>query len=178
MGRTGGWEASKHLRVKQTIKRKKETKKTNSTNKQWPPQRPRNAKKIVSRSLKNLQNRDQNGPKTDLGAILGDLEGSRSIKGRRRSRPRPPGMASGRQVGSSWPPSWPSWLPCWSSWTASWQPEMIQTTVGAVPEPLSNACVSSNGVRIYFWSVFDTIVASPNLNFHQPAQCFVHFARS
>ena len=178
MGHTGGWEASKHLRVKQTIKRKKETKRrTRRTNSGRHSDHATQRKTCQDRT-KNSQNRDQNGPKTDLGAILGDSEGSRSFKGRRRSRPRPPGMASGRQVGSSWHPSWPSWLPCWSSWTPSWQPEMIQTTVGAVPEPLSNACVSSNGVGIYFSSVFDTIVASLNLNFRQPAQCFVHFARS
>ena len=71
MGRTGGWEASKHLRVKQTIKRKKETKKTNSTNKQWPPQRPRNAKKNVSRSheklAKSRPKRTENRPRSDLG---------------------------------------------------------------------------------------------------------------
>ena len=71
MGRTGGWEASKHLRVKQTIKRKKETKKTNSTNKQWPPQRPRNAKKNVSRSHEKLATsrpkRTENRPRSDLG---------------------------------------------------------------------------------------------------------------
>ena len=71
MGRTGGWEASKHLRVKQTIKRKKETKKTNSTNKQWPPQRPRNAKKNVSRShekfAKSKPKRTENPLRSDLG---------------------------------------------------------------------------------------------------------------
>ena len=70
MGRAGGWEASKHLRVKQTIKRKKETKKTNSTNKQWPPQRPRNAKKNVSRSheklAKSRPKRTKNRPRSDL----------------------------------------------------------------------------------------------------------------
>ena len=69
MGRTGGWEASKHLRVKQTIKRKKETKKTNST--KWPPQRPRNAKKNVSRSheklAKSRPKRTKNRPRSDLG---------------------------------------------------------------------------------------------------------------
>ena len=135
-------------------------------------------RKTCQDRTKNSQNRDQNGPKIDLGAILGDLEASRSFTGLRRTCPRPPGMASGRQVGSSWPPSCPSWLSCWSSWTPRWQPEMMQTTLGAVPEPLPNACVSSNGVRIYFSSVFDTIVASLNLNFRHSVQCFVHFARS
>ena len=71
MGGTGGWEASTHLRVKQTIKRKKETKKTNSTNKQWPPQRPRNAKKNVSRWREKLAKlrpkRIENRPRSDLG---------------------------------------------------------------------------------------------------------------
>ena len=182
MGRTGGWEASKHLRVKQTIKRKKETKKTNSTNKQWPPQRPRNAKKNVSRSheklAKSRPKRTKNRPRSDLGRFgrINVVQGMATIAPKTaRDGLRTP---SWPLVGSSWPPSWPSWLPCWSSWTPSWQPEMIQTTFGAVPEPLSNARVSSNGVRIYFSSVFDAIVASPNLNFCQPVQCFVHFARS
>ena len=71
MGRTRGWEALKHLRVKQTIKRKKETKKTNSTNKQWPPQRPRNANKNVSRLhekfAKSRPKRTENRPRSDLG---------------------------------------------------------------------------------------------------------------
>ena len=71
MGRIGGWEASKHLRVKQTIQRKNEKTKTNSTNKLWPPQRPRNAKKNVSRShekfAKSIPKRTENRPRSDLG---------------------------------------------------------------------------------------------------------------
>ena len=71
MGRIGGWEASKHLRVKQTIQRKNEKTKTNSTNKLWLPQRPRNAKKNVSRShekfAKSIPKRTENRPRSDLG---------------------------------------------------------------------------------------------------------------
>ena len=62
------------------------------------------------------------------------------------------GTASGRPIGSSWPPSWLSWLPCWPSWTSSWSPGTVQIARGAVPDPFSNASVSSNGVRIDFSS--------------------------
>ena len=53
-----------------------------------------------------------------------------------------------------------------------------QMTPRTASEPSLNAFLSSNSVRIDFSSLLGTIVESPNLNFRQPVQCFVHFGRS
>ena len=95
-----------------------------------------------------------------------------------RSRGNALGTASGRQVGPSWPPSWPSWPPCWPSWTPSWRPGTTQIAPGAVPDPVSNACISSNGVCIDFSSFLFCRAKAPMCLAYQFLQCFVGFARN
>ena len=131
-------------------------------------------RKSTHKSTKNRPKTSENRRKIDFGSLWALWVVPRRFLFLVEQRKK----ASGRQFGSSWAPSWPSWLPCWPSWAPCWQPGTAQTAPGSVPEAFSNAGVSSNGVRIDFSSLFGTIVGSPNLNFRQPVQCFVHFARN
>ena len=106
MGRTGGWEASKHLRVKQTIKRKKETKKTNSTNKvaaTATTQRKEKRVKIARKSDQIETKTDRKPTSERSWAIWEDQGRSRDGDDRAQDRPGwPPDAKSGHlgpQVG-------------------------------------------------------------------------------
>ena len=136
--------------------------------------RSQNRAEIDLRAKKNRRKIDQKRPKIDEISVSAAFGRSGSFQVAPESRGNALGTVSDRQVGPSWPPSWPSWLPCWPSWTRSWQPGALQTPLEGLFERVRK--LERRSYR--FFVVFVTIVESPNLNFRQPVQCFVHFARS
>ena len=131
---------------------------------------------MVEDSGVNLEAKiEQKLQKIDENLVLAAFRRFGSFRVARGKRRDALGTGSGRQVGLSWPSSWPSWAPCCLSLTFSWWLATNQRPLRTIPEPPSNVFVSSNSVPVDFSLFFGTCMESPNLNFRQPLQCLVDF---